>query len=177
MFADAPPTVAHVDLRRYLGRWFEIARLPTRFQPDDCSNVVAEYRLGDDNAIRVRNRCMLRDGRKRTAHGIANAIDASNARLEVSFMPEGLRWLPFTTGDYWILLLDDAYTLSLVGTPNHRCLWLLARTRHPEPAMRDRYLAHAESLGYDLTPLIHTSHSARAQGSTTGTSRHSATRH
>lgn len=160
MFADAPPTVARVDLRRYLGGWFEIARLPTRFQSEDCTDVTAEYTLGDGDALRIRNQCTLCDGRTRDSTGEAWPIDASHARLKVSFLPEGLRWLPFTRGDYWILLLDEAYSISLVGTPNRRALWLLSRTRHPEPALRDGYLAHAEALGYDLTPLIHTPHRA-----------------
>ena len=158
MFAHAPPTVARVDLQRYLGRWFEVARLPMHFQDEDCTDVVAEYSRDDDGAVRVRNRCTQCDGHSKTARGIATPIDGSNARLKVSFMPESLRWLPFTRGDYWILRLDPGYTVSLVGTPNRRNLWLLARTRQPDPALRDDALAYAAALGYDLTALIHTPH-------------------
>lgn len=158
MFAHAPPTVARVDLRRYLGRWFEVARLPMRFQDEACTDVLAEYSLGEDGSVCVCNRCTQCDGHHKTASGIATPVDDSNARLKVSFMPEGLRWVPFTRGDYWVLRLDPGYTVSLVGTPNRHHLWLLARTRTPDPAMRDDALAYAASLGYDLTSLIHTPH-------------------
>lgn len=174
MHAHAPPTVARVDLRRYLGRWFEVARLPMRFQKDDCTDVVAEYSLGHDGEVCVHNRCTQCDGRYSTADGIATPVDESNARLKVSFMPEGLRWLPFTRGDYWVLRLDPAYTMSLVGTPNRRHLWLLARTRRPDPATRDEALAYAASLGYDLTSLIHTPHGRSADGGDGGDVPHSA---
>lgn len=158
MFAGALPTVARIDLQRYSGRWFEIARLPMHFQAEDCTNLVTDYTYEPGDRLRVRNECVLPDGRNRVTHGVAWPRDDTHARLVMSYMAEGMRWLPFSRRHYWILKLDPDYTMSLVGTPGARRLWLLARTRSPDPAFRDAYLAYAASLGFDLTALIHTSH-------------------
>lgn len=156
MFNDAPATVAHVDLERYLGRWFEIARLPNRRQTEDCIDVSVDYLPHGSGSLRMVQRCIDAGGHSRVDEGLLTATGGGNARLRLSFLPAGLRWLPFTRSDYWILRLDPDHTMSLVGSRNRRRLWLLARIRHPDPAMRDDFLAHAEGLGYDLTELIHT---------------------
>ena len=155
------PTVPALDLPRYLGTWYEIDRLPMRHEPEDATDVSAHYTLDDDGSIRVRNRC-LRGGELEEAIGQAKPVDASNSRLEVSFLPEGLRWIPFTKGDYWVLKLDDAYSVSLVGSPDRKYLWLLARHPHLDEATRNHYLACAQAQGYDLAGLIHTPHTGRA---------------
>ncbi len=158
MFAGVLPTVARTDLQRYSGRWFEIARLPMHLQSDDCTDLIVDYTLQPGNRMLVRNECLLPDGRICISHGVAWPKDGTHARLRVSYMREGLRWLPFTARRRWILRLDHDYTMSLVGTPGRRRLWLLARTRTPDPAMRDDFLAYAASIGFDLTALIHTQH-------------------
>ena len=86
------------------------------------------------------------------------AVDDSGSRLEVSFLPEGLRWIPFTRGDYWILALAPDYSVSLVGSPDRRYLWLLSREPRLDETTRTHYLALAERQGFDLTRLIHTPH-------------------
>ncbi|MCL7714546.1 lipocalin family protein [Stenotrophomonas mori] len=154
------PTVAHLDLPRYLGTWYEIDRLPMRHEPEDATDVSAHYSLDEDGGIRVHNRC-LRDGRLEEAIGQARAVDASNSRLEVSFLPEGLRWIPFTRGDYWVILVDSGYTTALVGSPDRAYLWLLARTPHMDEAPRQHYIAYARQQGFDVQHLIHTPHTGR----------------
>ena len=148
-------TVASVDIERYMGTWYEIARLPMRHEPEDATDVTATYSLKDDGKVEVRNR-MRRRGEIEEAIGEATALDDSASRLEVSFLPEGLRWIPFTKGDYWILRLDPDYQVALVGDGHRKFLWLLARTPAIDPALRDAYLATAREQGYDLTDLIHT---------------------
>jgi apolipoprotein D and lipocalin family protein len=155
MFSDAPTTAPHVDLGRYLGRWFEIARLPNRRQAEDCTDVSADYAPTDDG-LQVVQRCIDVGGDRRSDEGVLTVTGRDSAKLSISFLPERLRWLPFARRDYWILRLDPEYTMSLIGSRNRRRLWLLARHRQPDPAMRDEFLAHAERLGYDLTALIHT---------------------
>ena len=76
----------------------------------------------------------------------------------MSFLPEGLRWIPFTKGDYWVLKVDPQYTTALVGEPNRKYLWLLHRESTLDDQIKQTYLAYAQSLGYDLTDLIHTVH-------------------
>ncbi len=156
-----PITISHLDLTRYLGRWFEIARLPMRHEPANATDITATYSLDEQGAIRVQNRMRL-DGEMEESIGQARPVDESNSKLEVTFLPAGLRWIPFTKGDYWVLKLDDAYSVSLVGSPDRKYLWLLARHPHLDEATRNHYLACAQAQGYDLAGLIHTPHTGRA---------------
>lgn len=149
-------TVASVDLPRYLGTWYEIARLPIRHEDRDDRDVTAHYSLQDDGKIRVENRCVDADGKLKEAHGEATATDGSSARLEVSFLPDGLRWIPFTKGDYWIMRLDPEYTTALVGEPDRKYLWLLARQPTMSDEVKREWLEYASGQGYDLSKLIHT---------------------
>ena len=95
-----PITISHLDLTRYLGRWFEIARLPMRHEPANATDITATYSLDEQGAIRVQNRMRL-DGEVEESIGQARPVDESNSKLEVTFLPAGLRWIPFTKGDYW----------------------------------------------------------------------------
>jgi len=152
-----PRTVPHVDIARYMGTWYEIARLPMRHEPEDGTDITAHYTLQDDGKVEVRNR-MRRNGEIEESVGEATAVDDTGSKLEVSFLPEGLRWIPFTRGDYWILALDESYTVALVGSPDRKYLWLLAREPQVDEVTRTHYLAIAEQQGFDLSPLIHTPH-------------------
>ena len=152
-------TVASVDLSRYMGTWYEIARLPMRHEPEDATDITATYALKDNGKVEVCNR-MRRRGEVEEALGEASAIDDSGSRLEVSFLPEGLRWIPFTRGDYWIIGLEPDYSVALVGSPDRKYLWLLARTPRIPPATREHYLGIARVQGFDLAPLIDTPQTA-----------------
>lgn len=156
---DQPPlpTVPALDLPRYLGTWYEIDRLPMRHEPEDATDVSAHYTLDEDGSIRVRNRC-LRGGELVEAIGQAKPVDASNSRLEVSFLPEGLRWIPFTKGDYWVILVDGGYTAALVGSPDRKYLWLLSREPRMDEITRQHYIAYARQQGFDVDRMIHTPH-------------------
>ena len=161
MSRPAVTPVDQVDLARYLGRWYEIARLPMRHEPAGASDITATYSLNEDGSVRVHNR-MLHNGEVEESIGRATTVDTTNSRLEVSFLPEGLRWIPFTKGDYWILKLDPAYSVALVGSPDHKYLWLLARHPHLDEATGNHYLAQAQAQGFDLSALIHTPHTGRS---------------
>lgn len=142
--ADHPPlpTVASVELNRYLGRWYEIALLPNRFERHCVADTQAQYSL-DGERIRVLNRCREADGRITSASGTAKIVpDSGNAKLRVSFF-----W-PFY-GDYWILALDEGYSEVLVGTPDRRYGWVLARQPQLPEARLQALLARAQALGFD----------------------------
>lgn len=149
---DIPLTTeAQVDLDRYLGRWYEIARFPNSFEKN-CEGVTAEYARRDDGLISVVNTCRKGgiDGKAEVANGRARIVDAdTNAKLEVSFF--GPFW-----GDYWILDLDEDYSLSLVGEPQGRYLWVLARTPEISDDKRASALARLQALGYDTSALYFT---------------------
>jgi apolipoprotein D and lipocalin family protein len=149
--APPPPTVARVDLQRYTGRWYEIARLPFRIQ-NGCHATTATYTVRPDGVIRVENRC--RDGsftgKERLAVGKAWVVDArTNAKLKVQFF-----W-PFR-GDYWVLGLGEQYEWALVGDPARRYLWILSRTPRLPDATYDAIVAPARERGYGVSRLIPT---------------------
>lgn len=156
MTKDVPATVPSVDLQRYLGTWYEIARLPMRHEPPEYTDITATYAMDPEGRLRVENRARNAKGEMEEAIGQATPVDTDNARLRVSFLPEGLRWIPFASGDYWILRLDPDYRIALVGSPDRRHLWLLSRSAAlPEPVIAD-YLSTATDQGYRLDRLIRT---------------------
>lgn len=145
------PTVDHVDLDRYLGTWYEIARYPAPFQ-EGCVATSATYSLREGGGIRVINRCLVDnfDGEMREAEGRARIVDAeTNAKLKVTFF-----W-PFY-GDYWVLGLGPEYDWALVGEPSRRYLWILSRTRHMEPEIFTEIIGSLPALGYDAERLLNT---------------------
>ena len=150
-----------LDLQRYLGTWYEIARLPMKHEPENATDVTAHYSLDEEGRVRVRNRCRV-DGQVEESVGQATPVDEGHSRLEVSFLPEGLRWIPFTKGDYWVLKLDTGYRVALVGTPDHQFLWLLAREPRLDPLVRKAFLDEALRQGFDLGALIDTPHTGTA---------------
>nr|WP_099559886.1 lipocalin family protein [Stenotrophomonas geniculata] len=159
---EHPPlkTVADLKLPRYLGTWYEIARLPMRHEPEGCTDVSAHYTLLDNGNVGVTNRCRM-DGEVEEATGEACAVDNDSARLEVSFLPKGLRWLPFAKGDYWVIQVAPDYSVALVGSPDRKYLWLLAREPQLDATVQDHYLASARLQGFDLSELIQTPHTGQ----------------
>ncbi len=152
-----PSTVTLVDLSRYVGTWFEIVRLPMRHEPEDYTDITATYSVQDDGNVRVDNRARSRDGQVHQSIGEAVVEEGSHgAKLKVSFMPDVLKWIPFTKGDYWILRLDNEYQVALVGSPDRKYLWLLARSSQLQSAVVQEYLATARQQGFDLADLITT---------------------
>lgn len=147
-------SVPALDLGRYLGLWYEIGRLPLRFEDEGARDVTAEYSLNDDGTVRVDNRCIDEKGEPSQAIGQANPVPEHPGRLEVSFLPEALRWIPFTRADYWVLRIDEDYRHALVGTPDRRYLWLLAREPHVEEAVERSFLDTARDQGFELDEWI-----------------------
>lgn len=147
-------SVPALELGRYLGLWFEIGRLPLRFEDDGARDVTAEYSLNDDGTVQVDNRCLDEDGEPTQALGQAVPDNEHPARLRVTFLPEALRWIPFTKADYWVLRIDEDYRHALVGTPDHKHLWLLAREPRIEQDVEHTFLETARDQGFDLTDWI-----------------------
>ena len=142
--------VSHVDLNKYLGKWYEIAHLPFKFE-DGCSNITATYALNKDGSIAVLNEC-IKNGKKKQAKGKAKVVDKnSGAKLKVTFF-----W-PFY-GDYWIIKLDDNYGYSVVGTPSRKFLWILSRTKQIDNELNLQLIEFAKSKGFNVDNLIKISH-------------------
>ena len=144
--AAVPQPAKAVELQRYLGKWYELARYEQGFQKD-CEGVTAEYALKEDGKIAVLNRCRKPDGSIKDANGTAKIVDtATNAKLKVSFFG------PFY-GDYWVLDHADDYSWAIVGEPSGRYLWLLSRAAKPGQARLDQLIARAGALGYNTSML------------------------
>jgi apolipoprotein D and lipocalin family protein len=143
--------VPHVELSRYLGKWFEIARLPARFE-DGCSDITATYGLSKNGSVSVLNECR-KNGKVKRAKGKAKVVDKNTgAKLKVTFF-----W-PFY-GDYWIINLGKDYDYAVVGTPNRGYLWILSRTPQMDDKLYSQLTDFAKSKGFDVQNLIKTSQS------------------
>jgi apolipoprotein D and lipocalin family protein len=143
-----PVPVARVDLERYTGTWYELAKIPNRFQKDCAGGTTATYSLRSDGRIEVVNRCRKPDGTFKEARGVARVVDnATQARLKVSFFSVlGIR--PFW-GDYWIIGLGADYRFAVVGSPDRKYGWVLSRTPDPGPEVLERAFAILTRQGYD----------------------------
>jgi lipocalin/uncharacterized protein YbjT (DUF2867 family)/ligand-binding SRPBCC domain-containing protein len=147
-------TVSLVDLDRYAGDWFEIARFPNRFQRQCLGDVRASYTRRPDRRLDVVNRCRTADGQTE-AHGVARIVDTQTfARLEVRFAPGWLSWLPMVWGDYWIIGLAPDYSWAVVGDPGRNYLWILARTPHLNDVSVAAARAAAGDNGFDIGRLV-----------------------
>ena len=146
---DTLVVVPGVELDKYLGKWYEIAHLPARFQKD-CTDTTATYTLSKNGNISVLNEC-TRNGKVKQAKGRAKVVDKNTgAKLKVTFF-----W-PFY-GDYWIIDLGKDYDYAVVGTPNRKYLWILSRTPKMKEKLFSQLIESAKSKGFDVNKLIITS--------------------
>jgi apolipoprotein D and lipocalin family protein len=144
-------TVPYVDVDKYLGKWYEIASFPQRFQKG-CNCTTAEYYLHPDGYIKVKNKC-LKDGKLKVATAKAKIKDTvTNAKLSVQFF-----W-PFS-GKYWIIDLADDYSYAVVGHPNREYLWILARSPKMDDQTYQGILNRVQQKGFDLSKLSSTNQS------------------
>ena len=158
-YAQTKPlkTVEKLELDKYLGVWYEVARKPLYFQNKCDHDVTATYTLNENGNVAVDNRCYSKDGSLNQSIGEAFVQNAPfNSKLKVSFLPEAIRWLPFGRGDYWVLKLDENYQTVLVGEPRRKYMWVLSRSPQPDQAVVNEYLEYAKSVGYDVGDVIHT---------------------
>jgi apolipoprotein D and lipocalin family protein len=144
--APYPPleTVEFVDIERYLGKWYEIASIPTSFT-SGCTGTTAEYTLLDDGRVGVVNQCCIGDpsGRLNRIEGTACVVNCeTNAQLSVCF-----RF--FGTGDYWIIDLDEDYQWAVVGEPSRRTLFILSRTPTLDDEIYQGILSRLPEQCYD----------------------------
>lgn len=149
------PVVPHVALERYAGVWYEIARLPNRFERDCERDITATYKLLPDNRVDVLNQCVKADGTRMSARGLARSSDGSTSRLEVRFAPAWLGIFPFVWGDYWVLDLASDYRWSMVGSPDCEYLWILSRQPEMAEEEVERLLAKAKALGFATGRVVY----------------------
>lgn len=144
-------TVDYVDLERYSGRWFEIARYPTKFERHCLKNMTVDYALRPDGRLHVEARCTVQDGAIDSSRGIARIAETTtNAKLRIKYARRA-PWM-----DYWIIDLDDDYRWAVIGEPKREYLWILARTPGVKEDVYSQISARIVTQGYDPEQLIRT---------------------
>lgn len=140
--------VESVDLQRYLGKWYEIATIPQRFQIG-CTCVTAEYSLNPNGTIKVVNSCR-KDGKPKQIIGRAKTVPgANNAKLRVSF------FRPFW-GDYWVVALDTGYLWAVVSNSEGSTCWILSRSPQMDEKLYSTIVEKCRAMGIDISRLLKT---------------------
>jgi len=155
-------TMPRVDLSRYAGHWYEVARLPAVFEHHCAGQPTATYRplahAVQGATIEVINQCPAPNGSITEARGLARLVPGSGgARLKVILLPDWLQWLgvfPFVWADYWILHVDEHYSEALVGNPNRTHLWVLSRKPKPSPERIQALIERARQQGFAVDKLV-----------------------
>ena len=152
--SSALRTIPSLDVARYMGTWYEIAKYPNWFQKKCTGGARADYSLMSDGRVKVINRCRIAGGDLSEVIGVARQIGSSTSpKLEVRFAPAWLSFLPFVWGDYWVIELDDDYQLVAVSEPKKEYLWILSRTPKVDPASYNTLLTKLREKGFDMHKL------------------------
>ena len=151
LMAQTLQTVPYVDLKKYAGKWYEIASFPQRFQKN-CNCTTAEYTMTDKGYVIVENRCKKDsvNGKESYIKGKAFVTENSgNAKLKVQFF-----W-PFK-GKYWIIDLANDYSYAVVGHPNMKYLWILSRTPMMDEKIYQQIISSVKEKGFDISKIKRT---------------------
>ncbi len=153
--SDLPvKTIASLDVPRYLGTWYEIAKFPNWFQRKCVSNTKAVYSIKSDGNLQVLNSCKQAEGDAAEAEGTARQIGAKDSpKLEVRFAPAWLSFLPMVWGNYWVIDLDSQYQLAAVSDPRREYLWILSRTPQIDPKVYEELLGRLQAQQFDVRKL------------------------
>ncbi|CAI9754736.1 unnamed protein product [Fraxinus pennsylvanica] len=146
--------VKGLDIEKYMGRWYEIASFPSRFQPKNGVNTRATYTLNPDGTVNVLNETWS-DGKRGSIEGTAYKSDpkSDEAKLKVKFyVPPFLPIIP-VTGDYWVLYIDEDYQYALIGQPSRRYLWILCRQLQLDEETYNMLVQKAKDEGYEIDKL------------------------
>jgi len=147
-------SIASLDVPRYMGTWYEVAKYPNWFQKRCIANTSATYATQPNGMVQVLNRCQKEDGSMSEALGAAKQIgDATSPKLEVRFAPAWLSFLPFVWGNYWVIDLDPQYQLAAVSEPSRKYLWILSRTQTVEPKAYEALLQRLKQQGFNLDAI------------------------
>ncbi|WP_231969921.1 lipocalin family protein [Polynucleobacter necessarius] len=158
---NAVTTIPALEVQRYMGTWYEIAKYPNWFQKKCVSNTKAVYSAGADGTLKVLNSCKTADGEISEAEGTARQIGAKDSpKLEVRFAPAWLSFIPMVWGDYWVIDLDSQYQVAVVSDPHREYLWILSRTPQADKQVYEEALQRIQVQQFDVRKLEVTSQTA-----------------
>jgi apolipoprotein D and lipocalin family protein len=147
-------SITSLDVPRYMGTWYEVAKYPNWFQKRCIANTSATYAVQPNGMLQVLNRCQKEDSSMTDALGEAKQVgDANSPKLKVRFAPAWLSFLPFVWGNYWVIDLDPQYQLAAVSEPSRKYLWILSRTQAVEPKAYDALLQRLKEKGFNLDAI------------------------
>jgi apolipoprotein D and lipocalin family protein len=153
----AVTTIGSLDVARYMGTWYEIAKFPNRFQAKCAANTRAQYLAQTDGSVQVLNSCTTAEGSSTTALGRAQQMGGTHSpKLQVRFAPEWLSWLPLVWGDYWVIDLDANYQLAAVSDAKREYLWVLSRTPQLNSQAYEALLERLKTQHFDVQKLDRT---------------------
>lgn len=153
-----PPvnTIAALDVPRYMGTWYEIAKFPNWFQRKCTANTRAQYLAQADGSVQVLNSCSTADATI-DALGLAKQVGSANSpKLQVRFAPAWLSWLPQVWGDYWVIDLDADYQLAAVSDSKRDYLWVLSRTPQVNAQAYEALLHRLKAQHFEVQKLERT---------------------
>ena len=153
--SDVPvKTISSLDVQRYMGAWYEIAKYPNWFQKKCVSNTKAVYSARTDGTLKVLNSCKTAEGQVSEAEGTARQIGANDSpKLEVRFAPAWLSFIPMVWGDYWVIDLDPQYQVAVVSDPHREYLWILSRTPQLDKKVYEDTLVRMQAQQFDVRKL------------------------
>ncbi|MFZ6654785.1 lipocalin family protein [Undibacterium sp. TJN19] len=148
-------TIAALDVPRYMGTWYEIAKFENRFQKKCVGFTSATYSALPDDKVQVVNRCQGSSGEAIEAIGEARQVgNSSSPKLKVRFAPAFLSFLPMVWGDYWVIDLDKDYQLAAVSEAKREFLWILSRTKKVDKQKYDALVTRLVAQGLDVSKLV-----------------------
>ena len=147
-------TIASLDVPRYMGNWYEIAKFPNWFQKKCVANTKAVYAIKSDGNVQVLNSCKTASGETTLAEGLAKQVGPKDSpKLEVRFAPEWLSFLPLVWGDYWVIDLDAQYQVAVVSDPKREYLWILSRSPQLDAKTYEDLLLRLQQQQFDVRKL------------------------
>jgi apolipoprotein D and lipocalin family protein len=150
-------TISALDVPRYMGTWYEIAKFPNWFQRKCVAATTANYTLQKDGKVTVLNRCRTAGGEMIQATAEARQVGGTTSpKLQVRFAPAWLSLLPMVWADYWVLDIDEDYQLAAVGEPRREYLWILSRTPSVTPQAYEALVDRLTRQGFDTSQLVKT---------------------
>ncbi|MDO8417665.1 MAG: lipocalin family protein [Agitococcus sp.] len=154
-WANTPlQTVPQVDLARYMGKWYEIARIPNPFQKSCLREVTANYSLLANNHVRGMNTCRKASGELFSLAVDGKVQDKTNAKLVFKITSSWLSWIPMLKADYWIVDLADNYSYAAVATPDSHYLWILARQPQMDDTVYQQLIKRVAKQGFAVEKLV-----------------------
>lgn len=155
--ASPVKAVPAVDLSKYAGTWYEIAKYPNKFQKQCVGNTTATYTLKGTDKLEVLNKCLKKDGTVENAKADGKVEDKrTNAKLKVRFAPGFTSFLPFVWADYWVIDLANDYKYAVVATPDRDYFWILSREPEMKDALYQDILRRAEQQGFNPAKVVKT---------------------